>query len=300
MVPRWQFVLKAVLFGVSVLIVALIAVYLLSFVLFVLHETGIWFAPGFGLPGIFFFVIASPWMLISLVGIFLLILYFLVAHYSFSYRKPLVYSLIGVVLFVIAVSSLIQYTTVHKRINAFVERHEIPGLAPLYRGLTKERPGSMVVGTVEAIDKTEIKVVTERAGVVEVELSSRTKLPPNKSIEIGDEVMVFGNFQGDDLIAFGVRHVSDGLPPPPKDAFAPGGQPPRVENVTTHQEAEREDQVVPLVDTRIDLKTNSNDEHVVWDDDGEAEDIEDDEEGEEHDDEHERNEREREDEFEDD
>lgn len=209
MVPRWQFALKALLLALSVIIVGMLAVYFLSFVLFVFHETGVWFAPGFGLAGLLFFILASPWILILLVGIFLLILYFLVTHYSFSYRKPLVYSLMGVVLFVIAASSFIQYTTIHARINAFAERHEVPGLAPLYRGVTKDRPGSLVVGTIAAIDQAEIRLTTEQRGVVEIVLSSHTKLPPHKPLAVGDAVMVFGNFEGDDLIAFGVRYVTD-------------------------------------------------------------------------------------------
>lgn len=221
MVPRWQFVLKALLLALSVIIVGMLSVYCLSFVLFALHETGVWFAPGFGLAGLLFFLMASPWMLISLVGVFLLVLYFLVTRYSFSYRKPLVYSLIGVVLFVTAVSSFIQYTAMHARINAFAERHEVPGLAPLYRGLAKDRPGSLVVGTLVSVDQAKVEVVTDQGVVVEIALSTRTKLPPHKPLVVGDVVMVFGRFEGDDLVAFGVRYVSD---EPPQGKYLPLGE----------------------------------------------------------------------------
>ena len=79
--------------------------------LFVLHETGIWFAPGLPAPE-YSFCNCLAVDANSLVGIFLLILYFLVAIYSFQLPVPLVYSLIGVVLFVIG--GVVAYSVHHR------------------------------------------------------------------------------------------------------------------------------------------------------------------------------------------
>ncbi|MEZ4200317.1 MAG: hypothetical protein R3B69_01825 [Candidatus Paceibacterota bacterium] len=146
MVPRWQFVLRATLGVLGVLIVAVLAVYFLSFVLFTLNQSGLLFAPMFGWSGVMLFVMASPWFIILLTGLFLVVLYILVSQYAFSYRQPLVYSLVGVVLVVVAVASLIHQSNMHERMRGFMERHEVPGMSPLYRGSLDERPEGVVAG----------------------------------------------------------------------------------------------------------------------------------------------------------
>jgi hypothetical protein len=128
MKPKWHFVLKGALWLTATIAVALMAVYLLSFVFFLMRESGLLFAPLFGWAGVVLFVVSSPWILIGVVGVFLGVLYLLVSHYSFSYQKPLVYSMIGSVLLVIALSSFIQATSFHGRAGDFVARPRVPGL----------------------------------------------------------------------------------------------------------------------------------------------------------------------------
>src|ERR1019366_7165464 len=72
--PRWRFILETVLLGVGSIIVLLTLLYLVSFILFVLHESGAWFVPVFGLPGWVAFFHRLPWVLIGLAIIFIFIL----------------------------------------------------------------------------------------------------------------------------------------------------------------------------------------------------------------------------------
>ena len=46
--PKWQFVTKTVLLIVGAVLLALTILYLVSFIVFVLRRTDIWFVPGFG------------------------------------------------------------------------------------------------------------------------------------------------------------------------------------------------------------------------------------------------------------
>lgn len=227
MVPKWHFVLRGVLWATATVVVALIAIYLLSFVMFVLNESGLVFAPLFGWSGIVLFIVRSPWLIIAAVGLFLIALYMLVSHYSFSYQKPLVYSMIGLVLGVIAISSLIQATNFHNRAGDFAERHGIPGLTPLYRDIGEHPPRDVTRGTISALGDTTFILTTENGDTYTVVLTERTKLPQHIKLTEGDAVFVFGPQKENNINAFGVR-INDGrpLPPPPGEQGGERGERP--------------------------------------------------------------------------
>lgn len=219
MVPKWQFVLRGVLWGLAVSIVALLAVYLLSFVMFTLRESGLIFAPSFGRSGIALLIMSSPWLLISLVFFFLAVLYLLVSKYSFSYRKPLVYSIVGVVAFVIVISALIQQTNFHRGAEDFVLRHNLPGLAPMYRDIDSRPRRDITRGIVTELSEAGIKVISEDGSEYVVELPDGVLA--GADISEGDSVMVFGRAASSTIRAFGIR-IDDGRLPPRMPAPMPG------------------------------------------------------------------------------
>ena len=129
MKPRWYFILQSLLLIVGVITATLVAVYLLSFVSFTLRQSGVGFIPLYGFRGVSQFVMSSPWLLIFFTGTFLSLLYLLVSRYSFSYKRPHLYSMIGVVVFVLLASFAIEQTVMHQRISQYSERHHLPLLA---------------------------------------------------------------------------------------------------------------------------------------------------------------------------
>ncbi len=205
MKPRWHFILKTFLFTVAVLLMALITVYLLSFVMFVLHENGVWFAPAFGAAGLVIFIVSSPWIIISLVGLFCFLLYLLVRNYAFSYRKPFVYSLIGVVFVVIALSSLIQQTTMHRRVHNFALERNVPGLAPFYRQAEDFRPRDMTRGAIVGIGDDRVTIKNENDENLIVVITKITKQPKDTVYKVNDEILVFGPIENGTIKARGIK-----------------------------------------------------------------------------------------------
>ena len=217
MKPKWHFVLQAGLLLSGVVIVALLAVYLMSFVIFFLRQSGIGFAPRFGFRGISFFVMSSPWLLIGISTAFLALLHFLVKRYSFSYQRPLLYSMIGVVVFVLLGSWFIQQTPMHQRISSFMERNEVPVFAPLYRGAKYERPEGLVVGVITEVTDTGFSLESDRDGEVSVIITDDTRMKPGTVPMRGEVVMVFGDRGGNTITAFGVRpQGGNRIKPPPR------------------------------------------------------------------------------------
>ncbi len=205
MKPKWHHILKAGLLLSGVVLVTILATYLLSFVFYFLHQSGIVFAPGFGFRGLSFFVISSPWLLIGTCVSFLILLYFLVKQYSFSYQRPLLYSMLGVVVFSLLGSWLIQQTTMHRRLGEYMDRHEVPVFSPLYRGALNDRPEGVVVGAITELTETGFLLESDGSTIIEVVVTEQTRMRPGTQPTIGETIMVFGDKEGDLIKAFGLR-----------------------------------------------------------------------------------------------
>lgn len=207
MKPRWHFLLMSSLYVVGTSLLALIVVYLLSFVVYILHQNGVWFAPSFGFRGLSIFIISSPWLLIGLTLLFLLLLYTLVRHYSFSYKQPLLYSMLAVVLLVLLGSFTMHQANIHERFEVFSERHNVPGFAPLYRAAQNEKPNNVTLGTVEKNIENGLILKTMTNETLSVAIDGNTKQKPGEVFNPGDKVIVFGNRVGDTINALGIRPI---------------------------------------------------------------------------------------------
>jgi hypothetical protein len=129
--PRWQFIIEGIAVGFAMLILFLLAIYLLSFIVFTLRQTGLWFAPALGFQGIGIFFRGAPWILFFSALLLLGFLEFLIRRYAFAYRRPLLYSLLGTIFLV----SLCGYAALpfHKPLFIAAHRNALPVAGPLYR-----------------------------------------------------------------------------------------------------------------------------------------------------------------------
>jgi len=97
--PKIYFILKAVLIALTTLLVAFFVLFLVSFIFFNLRASGAWFLPRFGLPVIGIFFKSLPWLLILITIILIGVLEILVKRFSFAYRRPILYSILFIIIF---------------------------------------------------------------------------------------------------------------------------------------------------------------------------------------------------------
>lgn len=204
--PRWYFVLQTCLWSLGLLISFLIAIYLLSFVMFAFRESGIMLAPLFGFGGIVFLVVNSPWLLISLVLLFMMVLFLLSNHFSFSYRRPLIYSIIGISFLVILISSLLHTVSIHDRMFEFAERHRVPGMQPFYRHQLDYEARGLLTGKVIEMNPSDIVLKVPNGKIYKVNLNEKTRMPRGTMPSVGSVIFVAGFYEDDTTItALGVR-----------------------------------------------------------------------------------------------
>lgn len=209
--PRWHFVLRSILLGTGVVLVAFTLLYLMSFIIFVLHRNGVWFVPtfGFGFRTLSIFLFSLPWLLILVSLFFIAVLEVLVRQYSFTYRRPLLYSALGIIIFVVLGGFAVAQTPLHSHFFSSAQENNLPFAGGLYRGFGMERVDKVYPCVI--LQVTDHGFVAKDSGgdQVEVVITPETRFPFGTDFSVGDRVLVIGDRASSTITAAGVRVISD-------------------------------------------------------------------------------------------
>ena len=205
MKPKAYFILKATLIVLAAAIISLFALFLISFVSFALRANGILVLPIFGFRGFGAFLTSVPWLLIILSAFLIFILEILFRHFSFTYRRPILYSVMGVIILVLLGSFIIDRTSFHPNLFDRAQHGRLPIFGPVYRGFGGlQRPANAHFGTVTEI--LEQSFIIKNRNEEAIKVFFQEDLTPD--IKIDDTVMVFGEKEGDTVIAEGIIKVN--------------------------------------------------------------------------------------------
>jgi hypothetical protein len=209
--PRWRHVLSSVLAAIGAIILLLTLLYIMSFAIFMLRQSGALFVPVFGMRGLFSFFAAIPIVLIILLIVFMIILEVLVRRYAFTYRRPLLVSVLAILAIVFLGGYALERTHIHNAL--FLEARRPGGLPPLigqmYRAGGQHIPG-IYRGVIVSLIPNGFVIVDENgAGTTTVFIDPSTRLPLGADFTLGDEVVVFGDGASGTVHAFGIRTVED-------------------------------------------------------------------------------------------
>ena len=111
--PRWHFVLRSVLVVLGIVIIALLSVYLVSLVVFLMKQSGGWFGPEFGPRGVRAFLFSAPWLLVGASLVFIVFLEILARRTEVARRSPMLYSAVGVIAIVALGTFIVDRAAVH-------------------------------------------------------------------------------------------------------------------------------------------------------------------------------------------
>lgn len=208
--PRCYFILKAVLvFGVAC-VLTLSVLYLLSFIIFFLQQTGIIFTPIFGWRGTGAFFASLPWSLISIALALILLIEVLLSRYTFAYRQPLLLSL-SVLIFLVVIGSVgVSKTSFHDEVFRYANRGYLSVAGDFYRGYIDEQrflkihPGLVATSTNDGF-----WLKTRRGEVIRIIISPKTRFPWGTDFDFGDRVVVFGDRDNGVVEALGINRLDE-------------------------------------------------------------------------------------------
>lgn len=206
MVSKIWFIFRTVLLVLGILILTLFIIYLVSFTLFSLRFTGVWFLPRFGFPGMRIFFGLLPWPLIFITAILIILLEVFAKKFSFVYRRPLVYSLLVLIVIALSMGFLIERTPFHRNLFQRAQEGNLPAIGPVYRqGFPPIE--NVHHGIVSEIINDGFIMETPKGEKLTVIINPETRLQPETGIKENDEVVVLGKKDNDTIQAVDIRKV---------------------------------------------------------------------------------------------
>lgn len=121
MKPRWHFVMRGILAALLVGAIMVVALFHVSFALFAFHR------PHPPLLGIFLPILVAV--------VCILLLEVLVQRYQFAYSRPLLYTVVVLIIIFLLTSFAVERTHFHERIYDHDHHHPVPIIGPWYHNL---------------------------------------------------------------------------------------------------------------------------------------------------------------------
>ena len=207
--PKVHFLLKTMLVVFSAIAISLFVLYVMSLITFAMRLNGSWFGPEFGMRGLGIFLASIPQLLIFISIVLIVVLEILVRHFSFGHRLPILYSLLAVILFAPLGGFIIDKVGLHTKIFRSSENGRAPAVVKFYHSCCAPELKEAHRGMVRDVTTTELTIENSQGEIVSVFITPDTRFPLGTGIEIGDEVVVMGDYASGTLQAFGIRKVGD-------------------------------------------------------------------------------------------
>lgn len=199
--PRWHFVVKSLLVIAAVIILVFVLMIIGSFIAFVMQQNGGWFAPGFGLRGLQPLLVSIPWVLVGVSVVFVVLLEIMVRQYQFAYRKPVLLTLLGVLLVVFSGSAALAKGGVHYNVLERVERGEFRAVKLLYKKKQQETSNPHVyMGNIQMVTRDGFVLLQRDDTEVYVRVGDHVRMKPGTDPSVGDVVTVLGRLVDDGLV----------------------------------------------------------------------------------------------------
>lgn len=131
-IPRWHFVLRTGIVSVIGFLILLAMIYALSLFIFIARRNA---PPTFGMRDIFFNLDVLPIVIILFSIIGMILIEILSRKYTFAYRLPSLVLFLCIIIFVSAVSLIVDRMMIHDRVHDMFVRNRYDSLDTLY-----ERP----------------------------------------------------------------------------------------------------------------------------------------------------------------
>lgn len=201
---RLYFLARSALWLVSILLAFAVALFLLSFAIFMLRGNGLLATPTFGMPGLIPLIFSLPWLIGLAILMLVVVIEILGSQFALVYKRPLVYSVLGVLAATTLGASAIAHTTVHERMFRLGREGKLPSFgAHFYEKALRERP-DVHVGEIVSVGE-QLVIETRTGSTTTVIITEETRRPP--TLRLGETVVVFGEMTGETVTAFGIKPV---------------------------------------------------------------------------------------------
>ncbi len=212
--PRAYFVLKIAALVAVTIATLVVSVFILNFILFSVRINNDETLLRFGPRGIAAFIAFFPWGLLVIDLALVLAIQWLLRHFKFGYKTPLLYLVLGLVLatlivgFVVDRASGINEHFLHKS-----EQHRLSKPFDHFYGRSRRPPPpgtSTCRCVIVAISGNTLVVQDSRStSTLTVMLPGNDPRATTTSLKVGDIIVIAGDIRDGMIHAFGVRKVDN-------------------------------------------------------------------------------------------
>lgn len=206
MIPKWKFVLYSLLGIVGVVFAFLLVVFVVSLILFVLSRYGFMYMPFFGAAHIFQTIGAVPPLLFFVAVLLIILIEVLSRQYAFSFKRPLLVTVLSVTLLATVVGFVVSETKAHEYVKMYAKNNRIRMMEQMYdRPAPLMRRDGMDVIRGEVLSSsatsTTLKLFNETEIIAYVSATDTMYVPP----EVGGDIVIIGSMVDDHFMIMRVR-----------------------------------------------------------------------------------------------
>lgn len=210
MKSKAHFMLKIALLFFVIVAIFVISTFLISYILFSLRAGGQVALLSFGARGLYHFILALPWFLLSINIFLLIILDWLLKSFEFGYKSPIIYLFVGTLVVTTGVATLVNMTPFHGKMLMRSEQNH-PPIPGFYSGIRRtHKEAGNFRGFVKTIDG-DMFIIDYSPYDVGSSSATRVLAMPDSHIEdylvVGDYVFVAGSIDGDVIRAYGIKKL---------------------------------------------------------------------------------------------
>jgi len=203
--PKWQLLAKSGLLILLCVLLVVIVFYLESFIFFSLRHTGVIFLPSFGPRGWLAFLFYLPWLLIIASLVLILALEVLLRRYSLTYHRPLLYSLLALLVGAGFVGYLLA--PCHQPVYQVARDNRLPVAGDIYRSLDQHNLSGIRRGVMVSVSGTNFVIQHFDGATSSVIMGDWDDLRQGGCCNQGDDLFFFGNEGSDDFQAQGMKII---------------------------------------------------------------------------------------------
>lgn len=207
--PRVYFVAQITLVIVVVVLTLVVSVFAVSFALFSIHESGELFLLGFGIRGFLTFLSLFPWLTLVIAALLVFLLEWLLRHFKFSYRRPILYVFFTAICLIFVGGLLIFMTPLHTILLDKADKNELPIFGEMYENIRMPHEDRGEFRGVVVSIATSTLTITHNDRDRDVDDGTRIITVPQgfdaSQFHIGDRVYVAGNIASDTITAYGLE-----------------------------------------------------------------------------------------------
>lgn len=208
--PKSYFILRTIIFILGLVFAFLFTIFLASFIVFALRASGVWYFSAFGFRGLRLFFASFPWVLLIFAILLIVLLEVFARKFSLVYRKPLLYSILGIIMIVILIGFAVGHTSMHFQLFRRAQEGRLPIMGHMYKSDFVELPHNVCIGNVLNIVNEGFQVETQNGEILAVIVSSETCLSAEENIKKDDLLIIMGERKDSTIEAMGIRKIGKG------------------------------------------------------------------------------------------